>query len=523
MDARRVSSGETLVSDLCIVGGGAAGISIALQMANTGVSVVLLESGDFYPKTSTQTLAQGSSVGLPYFSLDACRPRCLGGTTSLWGGWCRPLDAVDFERHDWVAHSGWPFSRDHLDSAYRGAQKICGLDPLDFDQKTWQSDNIQGLFAKNSGAFEDAGFQIAATRFGETYRAQLQKTRDLRVFLNANVLDLQTNEQGSIVTGGRVATLAGNLFSARAKCFAIAAGGIENARLLLLSRNLRGLGNHHDIAGRYFADHLHVSLGTVEGCESMSFYANHKVGGVALKGAVSLSARLRRSNQLLGFAVTFHNIDDPHDVLRPTEHAGYKSLLNLIRTPIQHQRPTEFIKHSRNIVMDLGDTLEMIQTRVRKPKRRQLMVGCRAEQTPNPESRVTLDLQKDRFGMPRARLDWRVTKQDSDSLHSAQLLLQSELSRRSVRMNLPPRSEEAETNCGVQAGAHHMGTTRMHDNPKLGVVDASCRVHGVKNLYIAGGSVFPTTGWAPPTLTVVALSIRVAASIRELLTQDTTI
>jgi choline dehydrogenase-like flavoprotein len=149
--------------------------------------------------------------------------------------------------------------------------------------------------------------------------------------------------------------------------------------------------------------------------------------------------------------------------------------------------------------------------------RRGLYVVARAEQAPNPASRVMLSEERDAFGLPRIALDWQLLDVDKRSLKVTMEALDRELRRLSLgRVEPSAWLDEPETPWVADplvsnhpvGGYHHMGTTRMATSPRRGVVDADCRVHGLGNLYVAGSSVFPTGGWANPTLTILALALR---------------
>lgn len=520
IDARSISPGDTVQTDLCIVGAGPAGITIAQEFVDHPSRVILLEGGGTEFREASQNHYEGVCVGRPYYPLHTCRFRFLGGSTNYWGGWCRPLDAIDFEERDWVPYGGWPFRKQKLQLEYRRAHVICNLKPCQYEESKNQQES--SLLPDDSGAFSDTLFQIGATRFGKMYRERLRNARNVCLILNANVLEVETDQAHRSVKLVRVATCEGNRFAVSASLFVLAAGGIENPRILLASRRARacGVGNENDLVGRFFADHLHVPLGMLAPIKAKlpRFYQVHKVDGFAFRGAISLTDQHRRSGRRLGFGVTLHNADDPHDVLVPAEnHQGYSSLMFLAKSISRGECPDQFGRRMTNILSNLDNTLILSYRRLVKPRPRRWVLGCRAEQTPNRESRVALDDRKDRFGMPRARLDWRLATQDLDSLREAKRLLASEFSRASLGIISFEGSNNDEWINNIAGAAHHMGTTRMHRDPRLGVVDENCRIHGISNLYVAGSSVFPSSGWAPPTLTIVALALRLADRFKLLL------
>ena len=332
--------------------------------------------------------------------------------------------------------------------------------------------------------------------------------------LHGNAFDIEMDVSQRTATQVHVATVTGNRFAIRAGVIVLAAGGIENARLLLASRRGRpcGIGNEHDLVGRFFADHLHVPIGVLRTppAAGWPFYQAHRSKGATVRGAIAMSEELRRRERLLGCALTLHDAGDPHDVLGPTEQpAGYQSLRCLVKSSLRRERPDHPWRHLRNIASDLNGTATLAFRRIVKRPARTLLVGIRAEQAPNANSRVMLDGRLDRFGMPLARLHWDVTRKDLKSVERAVEIWCDELARQGVMFE-PLAVERERWPDRIAGGAHHTGTTRMHRDPTRGVVDEHSRVHGTHNLYVTGSSVFPTAGWAPSTLTIVALALRLA-------------
>ena len=514
LDARSIPTGEILQTDICIIGGGAAGISIALALAGHAARVMLLEAGGTTARESSLDPYRGTISGRSYYPLDACRRRFLGGTTDFWGGWCHPLDALDFEEREWVPHSGWPFTRQHLQPHYERAQEVCRLGPNDYDAGHWRRLPPR---AANASPFTEIVFQISPTRFGREYRDQLRRARNVTAALHASALEIELDASRRTATRIRAATLAGNRFAVAARVVVLAAGGIENARILLASGRSAGvgIGNEHDLVGRFFADHLHVQAGMIHLQRRRApFYQSHRARGTTIRGALSLSERARRQDRLLGCGLTLHDAADPHDVLTPTtQPAGYESLRYLMKSARRRERPERLWRHVSNVVAGMDDAAWLSYRKLVKRRAGCLGVGLRLEQVPNPESRITLDDQTDCFGMPRARLHWQLTPQDLDSLLQIQRAWPAELAQDGVTVT-PGAGTAEQWSDRLVAAAHHIGTTRMHRDPRRGVVDEHCRVHGTGNIYVAGSSVFPTAGWAPPTLTIVALALRLADHLK---------
>jgi choline dehydrogenase-like flavoprotein len=249
----------------------------------------------------------------------------------------------------------------------------------------------------------------------------------------------------------------------------------------------------------------------LNGRPAPQFYRFRRNGVAGLRGGMALTEEVRHRDRLLGFAVTIHNADDPHDVVYPSEkNLGYTSLKALAKPLLAGEMPDRFGFHLKRAMRHLDNAANVSYRKFVKPRWRAMVVGCRAEQAPNPESRVVLERERDALGMNKVRLDWRLTEQDLDSVRRARQILDREW------IFAGAITDENQTECplNITAAAHHMGTTRMHRDRKAGVVDETCRVHGVNNLYVAGSSVFPTAGWAPPTLTIVALALRLADSLK---------
>jgi choline dehydrogenase-like flavoprotein len=512
VDARALDPHADVEADICIVGAGAAGITLAQALIDKSARVVVLEGGGLQPEERSQALYAGATTGQPYYALDACRVRCLGGTTNTWGGWCRPLDAIDFTHRDWLPHSGWPFTRDALTPFYQRAHGVCRLGPFDYEAGHFLTPG-GSLVPPAAPAIADTLFHVGPTRFGHEYQAALERAGNVRVLLNATACEIEMDPSHRTAVRLLAAAPGGRRLIVRARVFVLAAGGIETPRLLLASRKGRasGIGNERDLVGRFFTEHLHVPMAElIPPGPAPGFYAVHRAGPATIRGAISITDAARQRERMLGWALTFHNADDPHDVLSPTRQpAAYASLSVLLHALRRGEYPRRCLHHLGTVAADLRSAGALAYRKLRPPAARRLMVGCRAEQAPNADSRVTLDDSVDAFGVPRVRLHWALTARDRDSVERAQALWRGELATAGASVAALGPPDEPWT-ARLAPGAHHMGTTRMHGDPACGVVDADCRVHGTSNVFVSGSSVFPTAGWAPPTLTIVALALRLA-------------
>jgi choline dehydrogenase-like flavoprotein len=516
-DARTVPTGTVLESDVCIVGGGAAGIALARELVGQPFRVCLLESGGLRPNPGTQSLYQGESVGVAYERLDRVRSSVLGGTTDRWTGTCRPLDEIDFEARAWVPHSGWPFEAGHLRSYYERAHAVCQLGPFVYDVSAWEDRGTHPAFSLTQGRVATTIFQFSPpTRFGRLYRGELARASNLAVYLYANALELETDPTGATVTRARIACLDGGSFAVASRLFVLAAGGIENARILLLSDATlpRGLGNQHDLVGRFFMEHPHPDSGVFLPSRSLSttLYGIHTVRGTRIRGALALAPEVLRREGLLGYSLLLQP-EIPRAIMM-LRHL-WSALRSRLVSEHDWHRVLDAQASLRGRLRRRGGSAGLGSRRVRL---RPLRLVSRAEQSPNPESRVSLGAERDALGRPRARLDWRLSPLDKRSILRSLEIIGREIGVAGVgQFRITLTADDSTWPLPLRGGAHHMGTTRMHDDPRQGVVDRDCRVHGVVNLYVAGSSVFPTVGYANPTLTIVALAIRLADRVKTLL------
>jgi len=524
IDARAIPKNTAVETDVCIVGAGAAGITLTRELTGHSLSVCLLESGGLEYETETQSLAGGRSVGLSYPALHTTRLRFFGGTTNHWNGTCRPLDDIDFQKRDWIPHSGWPFDRSELLPYYKRAQPIVQLGPFVYSDYDWHDvEKRQSIF--DGSALTSAIFQQSPpTRFGKTYQDEIERAPNVTTYLHANVLELETNASGRTITRARVTSLERNDFYVSARIFILATGGIENARLLLLSnaKNRQGLGNDHGLVGRFFMDHPIVgdgNAGLIALIAPTDFsrllatrkeFDNFQPVGKADKPprfwhCITPSAQEMRRAKLLNFGIGIELFDGP-DV------PGYASARKLKRLLTKGEYLGDLWEIIQDVISNIDD---IVLTDKPDPLRVPLQVSYWAEPMPNPDSRVYLSNERDIFGQPRIELDWRLTDLDKENFGHALMLLGTELGRTGLgRLGANPEVWDEDWVKLVALSWHHMGTTRMHANPKSGVVDANCRVHGVSNLYVAGSSIFPTAGHATPTFTIVALALRLADHIK---------
>lgn len=528
LDGRSIPPNQVLETDVCIIGAGPAGITLAREFIGQSFRVCVLESGGLEFDRETQSLCRGDNIGYPYYPLETARLRYFGGTTNHWGGMLRPLDPIDFQKRDWIPHSGWPFGKPELEPYYERAQPLFRVGPYRYEASDWAAVDGRKPLNLPEEQWVHPVFQMAENMsFGEAYVNELAGAPNIQILLYANAVELETDETAQTVRRVRVGTLGGSRYWVAARLFILATGGIENARLLLVSNSVSkpGLGNYHDLVGRFFADHAFIDSGILLPADAhleTSLYSSRVVRGTLLVYGLALSEvvlrqqRLHNSCCFLGVRV----------LGRSGAGAGVDSFREVLRAIRSGQVPPDMGRHLANILWDIDIVAKIYTQRAKKGWRVALIevLSC-LEPAPNPDSQVSLSYERDQLGVSRVQLDWRLTEADLASWKRsteafAQAVGAAGIGRMQIlldREELWPIPTGSAPWTGPRGGCHHMGTTRMHEDPKQGVVDPNCRVHSVSNLYIASSSVFPTYGYANPTFTIVALAIRLADHIKSVL------
>jgi choline dehydrogenase-like flavoprotein len=525
LDGRTLPADARLSVDLCIIGAGPAGLSIAREFANSTVRVCVLESGGIDRESDIDRLGAGESVGYPYHALNRVRARGIGGTSLLWemrqnvndNGWvARPLDPLDFEHRPGRPRSGWPLRYQDLEPFYRRAQVISRLGPFAYDTATWERDGAKQLPLGNGvrTVILQRGSQTFAHHVGTLAAAD-----NISLIHHATVTRLVTvGESGrmaEVITRPRP----DSSVSVGARLFVLATGGIENARILLLTNDARpsGLGNGNGLVGRYFMERLTSRGGVLTPTDpnllkQAVMYTSHIVDGTFVQGTLALSADTIRREQLNNAMLW----------LRPVPKAfaseGVRSALTLSRGLRRQPRIDGLAGYMGHIITDLDQVASTAWHHLRSAHTRPevFQVAFQAEATPHAESRVMLSETRDRFGLPGTRLDWKIAEDDFRSIRRTIDLVDARLRATGLGQIVRKFGDERPPSL-IGGNFHHLGTTRMATDPRLGVVDKHCRVHETENLYVAGSSVFPSAGFANPTLTIVALAVRLADHLKQVL------
>ena len=560
--------------DLIVVGSGAAGLTIVRELSGHGLKILLLESGGLEESSSHEALnkveVQGAlndanmrearqkfhAYQLKFWSAEiqkfGVRCRVLGGSTTGWAGKVAPFDTTDFIQRDWIPNSGWPIDSATIAPYIDRAAEWLDLGPTIHDRTFWgtaklkeptevsRMQHLTSFFWQFSRSRHDAKDIM---RFGPDFMREAHD--NVTVLFNATVSAVNVDADG--ITGVHIiSSLSGSRRrTVESAHVVLAAGAIENARLLLMSKDLAGgaLGNKHDVVGRYLTDHPCIALGVVSPDSHarvatllgffplrLKYRAFMYFHGLALRHDVQQGERLPN---MAVFAHMHISDDDPMVALkrlirRQSEHPVSDMLLvvkssgivlSLIGRKILGSQKVPY--RLRRAIADAAVLLNanfVARDYVTKGTARKieaLTLNLICEQTPLPENRITLSDKRDRLELPLAHVTWEPGAFMRHSVLRFSQLLKQDLSAAGIGFEFAPELATGDTTKLVLHDmAHTAGTTRMGMNPATSVVDDTCQVHGIRGLYVAGASVFPTSGHANPTMVIMALAIRLADHLK---------
>jgi len=566
--------GSRFDADVVIIGGGPSGLTIAREFMGLPTKILILESGLEKEDATHMDLVCLESADEPKgeaslkfrkafhspmatFNQDSqpfgVRTRVLGGAATHWPGKSATFDDTDFARRDWVPNSGWPIARDSLEPYFDRAADVLNLGPNLYDERLWKL--IRGKIKRpplDNTKLRSFFWQFARSRlkhteamnFADEFRAL--HSDNIHTLIDATVIHIDTNDIGDAFAGVEISTIDGARYYATAKICVLAAGGIENARLLLNSNRQHrgGLGNGHDVVGRYLMDHPGTRIGyfkkeDLKGAEYLGFYAiPHKADLIMYMHGLVFSPEFQAQEKLLNSAIYVLPEISPNDPFQAVKRliafkstnlfadlwsavSSFGSLSKGIGVKVFYSKyfPRFLQRVIVNLLMSINPSfiIREFHSKGVPHKLERMGIHVITEQEPTRESRLVLSAQKDPLGSPRVIALWKISEAERRSVVRIGQLLREELPK--AGMPLPVLEDwiiENRPHDGPLVDmAHTLGTTRISDDPRSGVVDSRCMLHGVNGLYIAGGSVFPTSGHANPTLMIVSLAIRTADQIKD--------
>jgi choline dehydrogenase-like flavoprotein len=532
LDLNSLDQNSVLHADVCIVGTGPAGASLAKELEGTEADVLVVESGGLNDEADTQRLYDIKSTGVPReIGQDNLRRRILGGSSHVWTGRCAPFSDIDLEPRSWIPYSGWPLTSRELAPYLERAGHRLGLGSNCYDESLWHHFKVPRPFSCLDGNLVEPMFwQFSKSPFDSRGPVDFSqdlihsRARNLRVLLHANVTHINTDSEGKRFDSVEVASLGQHKARILANVLVLACGAIENARLLLASRRSipQGIGNQTDMVGRFLMDHTTCVLGQFDGEDTAivrerfgQYWLDNDQGRSVYLHGLALSGALQRKEQLLNCHAYAEECDsapdDPWSALRRVQ--SVLRARHLVNSTNQDARI--LLGHLGELLR--GTYRRRVKHRPQLTRVDRLELQCILEQAPDPESRVTLaDDRQDALGMPLSTIHWKMSELERRTAQRMSELIRVEFER----LQLPaPRLtsylDGQEWTSHFVERAHPSGTTRMCLDVQHGVVDQHCQVHGVRGLFIAGSSVFPTSGAANPTLMIVAMALRLADRIKD--------
>ena len=507
IDARQLNNQSIIEGDICIIGAGAAGISIAMEFLNTPYKVILVEGGGFEYDDRVQELYNGKLTGHPYYPMKASRLHYFGGSTGHWGGMCSTFDDIDFEKRDWVENSGWPIKKQDIAAFYPQAHEMLELGPYEWDIKYWQKQNpaFKPLPFNEAVIWNKMWHFSPPVRFGEKYKNDIISASNIHLYTYANVTDINATVDINAIKQVTVKNYTGKEQTVKAKYFILACCAIQNARILLACNKQApaGLGNNNDLVGRYFMEHIEIKTGELWLNQTNPLELYKMDANTRVRAELAISTKKQQELKVLNSTVSLMPLQMSNNTV---------PAVKLWSNDDPRKSLDTFHKYSTL------DKRNFMQRMFSKSIFNSYGLFTRAEQLPTPASRVVLSNENDELGMPRANLNWALAPIDKKTVLTINQLIGQQAGAAGIgRVKLADFLLDADEQLPefTSGGWHHLGTTRMSENAKQGVVDANCKVHGIDNLFIAGSSCFTTGGSVNPTLTVVAISLRLAKYLKE--------
>jgi choline dehydrogenase-like flavoprotein len=562
-DLGSLSEDISVTAELAVIGAGPAGIVVALEAANKGLSVVLLESGSRSFDPAVQELSEAAEWDSHrHAPLSLAVRRQVGGTSTIWGGRCVPFDPVDFTRRPFLNGAAWPVDYKEVQNYFQRAcdWMVCG-------RATFNSSEIPHLPSEIVPGFVDGSMLASSlerwslpTRFGTTYQERLERSPRVRLLTGVNCVEIVCPRQGGKAESLKCRTHAGGRITVAAKAFVVACGGLESTRLLMSSTGPEGeqLGNRSGHLGRWYMAHVEGSIANVRFSTPprQTIYDYEKdVDGVYVRRRFSFSEEYQHKHELPNVVSWLGNPELPDArhrsgqlsfaYLALTSPLGHRFAPEVQRlsltgaeipgTPYGGATITSRGSHLRNIFRHpLSTSRFMIDFGGRRflPRGRRVPgffvynrqnlypLQYHGEQLPNPSSTVTLSREVDRVGRRKLKIDLRFSPADVDGIIRAHEHWDSYLRKLRVgRLEYLHGDLSEAVDLRLGGGFHQSGTTRMSLSTSGGVVDKDLAVHGVPNLFLASSSTFVTSGQANSTFMVVVFAIRLADHLaRELKT-----
>jgi choline dehydrogenase-like flavoprotein len=495
----------TLIADICIVGAGAAGITLAVEFARKGKTVLLLEGGGAVREDSSQALYDSEIAGLPHRGIHTGRIRVKGGTTVRWGGQILELDALDFTPRPTVPESGWPFPKTELTSFYERALHLEGLAKVErSDAAVWRDLNLP--FTQFADLEAYLSRWCPEPNFARLHNKTLTTHTSIHLWLHSSVVELIT--EGETTTGLRCRTLTGEETIFRAHKYIFALGGIESSRFFLQPRPGGLPWNRSSLLGQHFQDHIDCNAAAVHPHDLASFHDTFDpiiTHGFKFLPKLRLPPHLQARHDTLSIGSTM-SFEDTGKVRMQAKH----TIRDLMRGRFRDVTRDNLTHTAKHVPMLFHQVWRYkVQRRAYAPPEVRIFLRIHCEQEPTSRSSITLTDQRDPLGLFRVRFDWQISERELETIRQFVLIAQRSLA--SIARIIPDEdlmSGSPNFLARCDDSNHHMGGMRMSPTDATGVVDPNLRLYGLTNTYICSSAVFPCSGFSNPTHTVLALAIR---------------
>lgn len=493
---------------VCIVGAGAAGICLAVELARRGKSVMVLEGGGRDVEDAAQEPYRSEVIGHLHRGIHSGRFRAHGGTTTRWGGQILELNREDFQRRDWIPESGWPLSHADLEPFYKRALAFEGLaNVIEDDTAVWRA---LGLPTPSFSALQPYFTRwCPEPNFARLHCDPLESTDNIHVWLHANAVDLIM--EGETVRALRYRTQQGSEGTVHADEFVFCMGAIESVRFFLQPRDGGLPWNRSGLLGRHFQDHIDANAAKIIPRNRRQFaqlFDNIFLRGYKYHPKLRLRPAEQQQARVLNCAGTMSFTSDADDALAATKATAK----HLLRCRFSEVQAAELLRSARHAPLLLRQTIRYaLQHRAYNPPSGQINVRVHCEQRPDGDSSITLAEERDSLGLLRARLDWRISDLELETIRAfAQTAVTSLAPVASIHPDSALLNGDPAFLDKCDDSNHHMGGMRMASSPDRGVVNLDLRLNGTRNVYICSGAVFPTSGFSNPTHTVLALAMKLA-------------
>jgi len=493
-------------ADICIVGAGAAGIVLAVDLARRGKSVLLLEGGGSEIEESSQDPYLSELSGLPHRGIHTGRFRAKGGTTTKWGGQILELDTLDFEQRPGIDGSGWSFPKSELTPFYERALEFEGLAKV-----TRQDEEVWREIGEASPKLPDLEPYFSRwcpePNFARLHRKSIEEHSGISLWLHANATEPVL--EGEVMRGVRCRTLTGKEATFHASQFIFCLGGIESSRFFLQPRATGLPWNSSGLLGKHFQDHVDCNAATVEPIHTGRFHRmfdNVFTRGFKYHPKLRLAVSEQAAHGTLNVASTMAFVSDTDETLTELKTTAKSFLRGRVREIGAAE--VGFAARHLPLIVRQGFRYK-VQHRAYNPPDARIFLRVHCEQEPMSRSSVTLADTRDALGLRRTRLDWKISEKELASIREyVRIATKSLASVAHVHPHEDLSSDKFLAHC--DDSNHHMGGMRMSDSPAKGVVDSNLRLHGTSNAYICSSAVFPTSGFSNPTHTLLALAVRLA-------------